>query len=37
MTLGEILLSIPDGCVIQEVDWGKDVGKEVVDYKSDEQ
>lgn len=37
MTLEEILLSIPDGFVMEEVDWGQDVGKEILEYKSDEQ
>lgn len=37
MTLEEILLSIPDGFVMEECDWGQDVGNEVFEYKTDEE
>lgn len=29
-------MSIPDGFVMKEVDWGQDVGKEILEYKADE-
>lgn len=37
MTLEEILLSVPDGLKMEEVDFGQDVGREILEYKADEE